>query len=1117
MQNALCMAMALLKRQHHFVKKLLLMTKFTALILVLACGAVSARGYTQAITLSLKKAPLEKVFSEIKKQTPYTFIYYKPDLTNTAVVDISVTNASVETVLAFCFQGQPLTYTIEDRTIVIKRKPAYNIPHGAEATPENEYALLDVRGSVVNEKGDPVAGAAVQVKNSRMATNTDDAGRYELHSVNANAILVFSGINIETYETKINGRTEISVAAVTKISRLQDVVVNKGYYSTSQRLNTGSVSKVTSETIGRQPVLNPLQALQGRVPGLVISQTTGMAGSNYTVQIRGQNSLRNSGSDYGNFPLYVVDGVPFMSAFLNIPGLSPYSRSTLNTTGTTGVSPLNSINPADIESIEVLKDADATSIYGSRGANGVILITTKRGKTGRMRVDVNVYTGVGDVTRKLKMLNTKQYLQMRKEAFKNDGTAPLASDYDVNGAWDTTRYTDWQKVLMGGTAHTTDAELSIAGGNTNTQYRIGGGYHRETTVFPGDFADQRASTQLSLNASSPDQRFKTGVTINYAYGVNNMPFSDLSATALSLAPDAPALYDSLGKLNWQNNTFTNPLGPTQQPYDRKTNNLIGNATLSYEIWGGITLKANLGYTNTTMKEMNRRFSASMNPVQAAITGLQSNFGNSTANSWLIEPQLNWHKETRLGNINVLAGSTFQEQEREQTKLSASGFLSEAVMNNIAFATQSTISSAVAYSKYKYNAVFGRISYEKDKKYLLNLTARRDGSSRFGPDKQFANFASAGIGWIFSEEGFIAKALPFLSYGKIRGSYGTTGNDQIPDYGYLDGYAVSGNYLGTPALVPQRLYNPDYSWEVNKKLEAAMELGFLKDRIMLTAAWYRNRSSNQLVGYVLPPTTGFTSIQYNLPALVQNTGLEIELNTTNIKTKAFTWSSSFNISFPKNKLVSYPNLKSSAYAFTYVIGEPLSISNVYHFTGVDPQTGLYTIEDIDKSNSYTAADKMPRFVGQRYYGGLQNSINYKGFQLDLFFQFVKQAGKRSITGYPGGPANQPLDVLNHWQKAGDNNTGQLFSNTFAAQSAYLTYYAISDGAIVDASYIRLKNLSLSYQLPTTLMQKAKVQSIRLYIQGQNLLTVTSYTGLDPENIGLGLPPLRMLTAGIQITL
>lgn len=1107
----------------HSTKTKLVM-RATIFLIIVASLKVSAGTYAQTVTYSGKNVPLKEAFAAIKKQTGFVLLYKGNILKDTRPVTIAASNQPLETFLKEILKDQPLDYTIQNQTIFIFQKKTVAPPvvtTAPDRQPAAEEPAKEVTGTITNTNGLPLSGASIKLRGTSTGTASDAEGKFSI-LVTPGQILVISYIGYQDRAIKIGKETSLNIQLLVKETALNEVVINKGYYSTSQRMNTGSVSKVTSEDIGQEPIMNALQALQGRVTGLQITQSSGLPGSNYTVQIRGQNSLRNLGPDAGNYPLYVVDGVPYISLALNgAPGPYLASNSPYAPPGM-GLSPLNSINPADIESIEVLKDADATSIYGSRGANGVILITTKKGKVGKMTIDGKVYRGAQKVPRKIDLLNTQQYLAMRHEALKNSGATPLASDYDINGAWDSTRYTDWQKVLIGGTAHITDANLNIYGGTSNVQYRFGGGYHRETTVFPGDYADQRASTQFSLNASSPNQRFKTSVTINYSFEKNNMIFSDLTAMALGLPPDAPALYDSTGGINWQKNTFinapnVNPLQRTQRPYQNHTNNLIGNAVFSYDFGAGFVLKTNFGYSTTATKELTKRYATYFPPSQQATFPPQSNFGNGSSNTWIVEPQLSWHRQMGKGNLNILVGSTFQRQESEQTLINASGFLSQALMDDIQAATQSSINTAYNGFTYKYNAGFGRMSYEWDRKYLLNLTARRDGSSRFGPDRQFANFASAGLGWIFSEESFVQKALPFLSFGKLRGSYGSTGNDHIPNYGFLNTYAVTSNYVGNPGLIPFQLYNPDFGWEVNKKLEGALELGFLKDRLMLTASYYHNRSSNQLVGYVLPPTTGFTSITANLPALVQNTGVEIELHSTNINTKALTWNSTFTLTIPRTKLVSYPNLANSSYAYTYEVGKPLNISRVYHYAGLDSTKGLYTVQDVDKNGFITYLDQHSTFKGQYFYGGLQNSLRYKGFQLDVLFQFVKQHGSGFVeNSNPGGVCNQPVSVLGRWQQPGDNKSVQAFGNSYDALVGYF-YYTASDAAVVDASYIRLKNLSLTYQLPQSWMKKAKIQSTSIFLQGQNLLTFTGYKGLDPESQGLSLPPLRTITAGLQFIL
>ncbi len=343
--------------------------------------------------------------------------------------------------------------------------------------------------------------------------------------------------------------------------------------------------------------------------------------------------------------------------------------------------------------------------------------------------------------------------------------------------------------------------------------------------------------------------------------------------------------------------------------------------------------------------------------------------------------------------------------------------------------------------YHYNALFGRLNYNWKEKYLLNLTARRDGSSRFGPGRQFGNFGAVGAGWIFSKEKWLADRTGFLSFGKLRASYGTTGNDQIADYQYLPTYTSSGNtYQGLAGLYPTRIANPDFGWELLRKLEGGIELGFLHDKIMFTASLYENRTGNQLVGYRLPVLTGFTSVQANLPATVQNTGMEYELNTVNIRNNKFSWTSSFNISIPKNKLVAYPNIENSNYANVYTVGKSLFSQTVYHYTGVDANTGLYTFAAKDGTTipSYPDDLQPSKPITQQFFGGFLNTFHYKGFSIDIFLQFVKQYSFGYLASFnlPGVEgANQPEIVMSRWQKPGDKTNVQRFTTTDPGYTAW----------------------------------------------------------------------------------
>jgi TonB-linked SusC/RagA family outer membrane protein len=537
----------------------------------------------------------------------------------------------------------------------------------------------------------------------------------------------------------------------------------------------------------------------------------------------------------------------------------------------------------------------------------------------------------------------------------------------------------------------------------------------------------------------------------------------------------------------------------------------------------LQIKANLGYTNIYSKALTKTPISSYNPAIAAFVQNQSAFSNTTYKALIIEPQLSWSKRVERHSFDILAGMTFQNDVRDGIAESATGFSSEALMDNIKAANNILI-AAYNYSKYKYSAFFGRFNYDYKKKYLVNITARRDGSSRFGPGKQFANFGAIGVGWIFSSEEWLNKYLSVLSFGKLRASLGTTGNDQIGDYAFLDTYSPSGQYQGVNGLNPSRLFNPDFAWETSKKMEVAFELGFLRDRIMLNVNYYRNKSSNQLVGYPLAPTTGFSSVQYNLPATIENTGVEFELSTVNINSKKVTWKSSINITIPRNKLIEFPNLSGSSFANQYVVGQSLNIKKVYRSLGVDKQTGVYTFEDVDKNNILNSVDQQTtKFVGQNFYGGLANTFKYNKLQIDIMFQFVKQTGNNYlVTGFtlPGTAGNKPVFVLDdHWKKPNDAATIQRFTaGNYAPAYSNRSYLLNSDLSITDASFIRLKNLSISYDIDRQTFSKFPLQLMKLFIQCQNLITITGYKGLDPENQNATrLPPLRVLTAGVQVIL
>jgi len=1097
-------------------------------LLTTAIMQVSAGSYAQRITLNEKNASLSTLFKEIRKQSGFDFLYDRSVISKSKPVDIQVKDASLEEVLNACFAGQPLTYTIENKIVVVKEKePSLFDKLKNALTPPK-----DITGQVTTKQGVPLNGASVYIKRTQAGTLTDAKGNFTVRKVNPEDILLISYIGYKTANITIGDKTVFNIVLEEATNSLDQVVV-QAYGTTTQRLNTGDIATVTAAEIERQPEMNPILALQGKVPGVIVTPTSGYASAPVKIEIRGR-SVIDGGQP--SEPLYIIDGVPL--TVLNLGNSNYASGSTGFTQGITGPaggqSPFFSINPQDIESITVLKDADATAIYGSRGANGVIIITTKNGQAGKTQLDFDMYHGESMVTGRYDLMNTQQYLMMRNEAFKNDQTTyglnsqtteNTGNAYDIL-TWDNSRYTDWQKVYWGNTGQTTDAQLSLSGGTKQDIFRISSSYHYETGILSRSGADQRASIQFSYTHTSLDQRLTLSLKSTYSYTQ-----SDLIGVGSGVleAPDAPAIFNSQGNLNWAGwepvpNQLNN-WGTLFEPYSATTGFLNSQLNLKYQILKGLQFVAQFGYS--TMHGQNDELTeiASQNPINATPYG-SSIFSNTNLNNSIVEPQLEYNQILgRNGKLAVLVGASSQSISEDANQDNGSGYINDNLLSSLQNAPITT--SYNSFGNYKYAGLFGRINYNWADKYLLNLSARRDGSSRFGPGHQYGNFGAVGAAYIFTEEKWFKDNLSWLSFGKLRGSYGLTGNDQIADYGYLTQWSAIGGsnfqYQGNPYYYPINHANPNLHWQTNAKLEGALELGFFKDRITMDVDWYRDRCGDQLVYAPLPILTGFSLVLENSPALVQNEGVEARLTGKIIDHKDFTWSATFNIGDNRNKLIAFPNIAQTSYAAIYDIGQSLSIKRLLHYTGIDPQTGQYTFEDknhngtIDYQYNNGNNDLYDKDLAPPFDGGISTDLRYKGWQLNLFFYFKKQElPNASYQLYPGYiNVNESVAVLNAWQKPGDQT--QFARYTQSPQlSDYL--FSLSDGIYTDGSFIKLQNASLSYDLPERWAHRVGIRKCSIYARGQNLFVLTRYDGPDPSAYGLGTLPLpKIVTVGLKFML
>jgi TonB-linked SusC/RagA family outer membrane protein len=1093
--------------------------------LTVCCGAIllctltllaSTRTSAQSlhgtkIIVEAKNESLKSALEKLQDKSGFNLFYPSASVEKYRAVTIDNKPRDVAEILDILLNGTGLIYHQEGSKIIIAQGSQKN-----NAAPD--AAPRRISGIVLDENAQPIPGVTVMIKSDKYSgTATDQNGQFHIDIKDENDVLVFTMVGYVSQELAAKNMGSGRVIMKAAVGTLNEVIVI-GYGTATRKDLTGAVSSITSTDITKQPVQDPLNALEGRLPGAQITQSSGLPGAAVKILVRGQNSL-----SAGTVPLYVIDGVPFN---INDGGI-PASNS-LNSFGVSGangqVSPFSIINPNDIDRIDILKDADATAIYGARGGNGVVLITTKKGKAGKTKVDLNLYQGIGKVAHFIPMMNTQQYLQLRAQGIKNDGFTPDPnSDPDLL-SWDTTKYTNWQKKYIGGTAHLTDAQASISGGNENTRFIFTNGFHRETTVYPGDYTDQKFTSRFNLDHNSNNKKFNLNLSVNYSYDFSLLPVSDLSS-AYKLPPNYP-LYNPDGSIFWDpGGNFTNPQSYLLQKNINKTNSLISNLQLRYTVLPGLDLKLNAGYNNVTLSQNSQMPYLSQNPLFG--TPLNSaQFGNNGQSFYSIEPQINYKRNISKGELTVLAGGTLQRSVNNNVVFSAIGYSNPDLMSTPAGAANYNLYSS-SNVLYKFSSVFGRATYNWDGKYIINGTIRTDGSSRFGADHPFGTFYSVGGAWIFTNEKFIENSLPLLSFGKLKASYGLTGNDQIGDYQYLPTYSTSSgsySYQGNSTLYVSRIPNPQLAWESDKKLDIGLDLGVFKDRILLSADYYENRSSNQLGYLILAIQSGQNSYAGNLPALILNKGFEFQLNTTNISGKGFTWKTSLNLTVPKSKLLSVS--PSYFYATEYVLGYPITQLKVFDFVGVDPQTGQPNFKTaagtITTNPDYSTDRTVIEDASPKFYGGISNDFTYKNFSLSFFFQVTKQNGVVYSGVTPGSLAagNGYAYQTGIWSAPGSTSQFPLATtNPYTYQSTYGTSNAVWG----DNSFVKLKNVSLSYNLPATVVKKMGMSQLRIFTQGQNLYTWTkNKITLDPEtgtSMFTGsavLPPLRVITLGLNAT-
>ncbi len=979
-----------------------------------------------------------------------------------------------------------------------------------------------ITGTVANTAKEPLSGASVTNTRSGKGTVTNAAGAFTLQGIQEKDKLRISYIGYAIQLVTVTGNEPLQITLKDATNELDKVVV-QAYGTTSRRLATGNIGVVRSEDIAKQPVMNPLQALQGMVPGVVVTSTSGYANGPVKIEIRGRNSINDK---FTSDPLYVIDGVPLTILDLNQRDSYKSGSQGAIQSGVPspagGQSPFFNINPQDIESVEILKDADATALYGSRGANGVILITTKKGKSGKTDVELKITTGFNNIPRFNEMLNTEQYVMLRREALKNDGLTPTINNAPDLLVWDTTRYTDWQKFLWSGKGKNTDAELSISGGNAQTSFRIGANYHYLADLITQSGSYQRGGVSASINHRSLNNRFIVSFNSLLSKTASDMRFMPAVITS---PPNAPAVFDLDGNLNfkgWEPLTYLYNFGSLLRTYISKTHFLNNGVQLSYLLTRGLTIKTNVGYGFGRTEQISQTPIISQDPANNPLGSSQ--LGYSFFENIITEPQLEYSGFLGAGKFTALLGGSWQDNKTTGSNIFGLGFTRDANLENIGTAPQLIASNNE--TQYKYVAVFSRLNYILKNRYILNFNIRRDGSSRFGPGNRFGNFGSIGGAWIFGDEEWLQKGLPFVSFGKLRASYGLTGSDPTYNYQYLSRWNfIAASYNNIQPLLPVSHTDSLLHWQVNRKGEVALDLGFFKDALSLSASWYSNQCNDQIVPFPTPAFTGFTEVTSNSPANVRNTGWEFLVRATVLDKKRIKWISSFNMGINRNKLLSYPNLSQSPYAGTLVVGKSLNIIKLLDNTGVNPETGLYSYKDdngdgkisIDYSGK-TKDDRQIFDLSTKFDGGFTNDLTVGDWKLSVFLYFRQQLIENPLRAISGnsGIFNSTTAMLDRWQKPGDNATIARLTTNPGKDISY-QYFSQSDAVYTDAKYLRLQNLSLTYSPSKGVFAKS-LKGSSLFVQGQNLLLLTNYKGVDPEVPGFGaMPRPRTITFGFSLKL
>ena len=944
----------------------------------------------------------------------------------------------------------------------------------------------NLSGTVTDESGMPLAGVSVVIKGTNKGVATDFDGKYSLTDVPRGAVLQFSSVGYQTTDVKANN-SQLNIKLAEATQNLDEVVV-VGYGTQKKGDVTTAITSVKTKDLEQRPVISAAQAIQGRAAGIQVVQPNGAPGAGLAVRIRGNTSISAS-----NDPLYVVDGIP--------------------------VQDISSIAPNDIESMQVLKDASSAAIYGSRAANGVVLITTKQGKRNEPKVSVNTYIGVSEIAKKIPSLNTQQYYELMNET-KAVATATLVGLTDK---------TDWYKETFRA-GFTQNTQLSVSNASDNTKYYLSAGHTKEDGIIRSSFFERY---NVRLNLETKMRQWLTFETnLSYADYESNGIISGLGAnragvvlSVINTPHYAPIWSEKTGEEGWYYYDFkganlSHPVENISRRADNllKNNRFVGSGSAIVQLMKGLRYKSTIAIDRLSSKE--NRF------TDPKLTSYgRRNYGEAAdirKNNTLLtfDNILTFDKTFSKHNLSLLAGTSFTNAKMDASEMYATHFLTSDIktLNAANKIGQGSITNAEEWSMMSY---LGRLSYNYDSKYLLTANFRADGSSKLAPGKRWGYFPSVSVGWRLSRESFLSN-IEWLSELKLRGGWGQTGNQAgISSYAYLQRYKIARqNWWGNGAnanamitLAPNSFSNPNLTWETTTQSNIGLDVALFKNRLAFAIDAYIKNTTNLLMEVPLPATSPVPSI-YRNEGEMTNKGIEFSVDSRNL-TGELEWNTNFNISLNRNKLNKLSLQKVYYYASTseatseqvvrITEGQPLGKFWGLISEGVDPQTGDIKYKDLNGDGRITVSDKT--YIGDPnpdFTFGFTNDFSYKNFTLSVFFQGsygndIYNASRIETEGMYDGK-NQSTAVLNRWKKRGDiTDIPRAVKGTDNIKA--------SSRWVEDGSYLRLKTLTLAYNLPTQALQQYGIRKVQPYLTAQNLWTLTNYKGFDPEvNEGLSGPTM-----------